>query len=249
MKRYLLSFVAAFALIGTASAGTLGPADVEAIAGNLGPTVEALADGLGNTVNNLIITTIANGQPSAVQTSADLGNTVVGTASALIAGAPNLGAAGLLPLVANSAIQQTLHPILNAIDNPTSANIQAALALDDLNTIAKNLEGVPFAALEGPGATSFNPYGGGLREAAIGVLQGNVKSAVLGGDGAVIFPGKLLVTGTNYQPIGFLLQIGGIALNIAGTPVFAQLQGPATQLATAGAPVTDPVVGILQAGF
>src|SRR5699024_498638 len=132
MKRYLLSFVAAFAFVGvgTASAGTPGPAGLAAIANNLGPTVEALADGLGNTANDIITTTQANGQPSAVQTSADLGTTLVNTGSALIAGAPNLAAAGLLPLVANSSIQQTLHPVLNAIDNPTTANIKAALALE-----------------------------------------------------------------------------------------------------------------------
>lgn len=246
MKRQLISSAGGLVLLafaGSSFAATPGPADVKAVVGNLGPAVQTLAQGLQNTA-----TTLANTQ-SAVQTSAALGSTVANTASALVAGAPNLGAAGLLPLVANAEIQSTLHPILNAIDNPTSANFKAALAPQDLNTIVGNLQGVPFALIEGAGETSFNPYGSGLRWAGIGFLQGNPKAAVLGTAAAIIVPAKTLVAGTNYQPLGILLQVSGIGLNLAATPVFHKLQGPAGKLAAAGAPLTTPIVGILKKGF
>lgn len=253
MQRYLLIALISLGFSASALAVTPGPADVEAIANNLGPTVDALAHGLGHTANDMITGITTNGQPSAVQTSANLGNTLVSTGSALIAGAPNLAAAGLLPLVANSAIQQTLSPYLTAIDDPTSANIMAALAPNDLTTITQNLGDVPEAVVDGSGTSAFAPYGNGLRAAGVYLLEGQVSGlsngAAIDAVSGVAFAVMKLVAGTNLQPAYPLVAVGGLGVLLATNGQLEQLDGPVGQIGGLITRPPNPIMTALKNGF
>lgn len=243
MKHQLLITLAAFALAGTANAQTPTPQDVEAIGNNLGPAVNALASGLGNTAETLLTT------QSAVQTSAALGTTVVNTGTALVQGTSQAFTLPLALNVNNGALQQLGNPLFTAIDDPTAANLQNALDPNDLTTIANNLQPALVAVVNGDYIDpQFQPNGTGGKQFLINLLQGKIYTGIINQGAAyngltsVLAPVSTLVQGT--QPgnaLNTALAIDTFAILIAGAPVLEQIQPVAKQLADAGAPLTGPL--------
>lgn len=257
MKRYLIVTLASFGFATGVNAQP-GPADLQAIAGNLQPTVEALTTGLQDTAE-----TLANTQ-SAVQTSAALGDTAVNTTGALVQDAPSLGALGFGANLMNQAIQQNLNPVLATIDNPSQDNINRVFNPQDLNTIAGNLEDTPQALWAGTLAAGNNQ---GLQDATVALLEGNlVDPALIPGPSVVSSPGFALASGTytlldgtNYggvlvgdpgagagAGIPVTIALANTVANGAIAPSLVPVEEGLAPAFDAAAPATDPVIDGIQ---
>lgn len=203
MKRYFLIAFAALAFAGGASAqnpADLLANDLNAIGGNLGPTVDALAHGLGNTANTLIST------QSAVQTEQAFIDTIDSTAAALVDDTTDEFALRQAVSVPLGGFDFYIQPLLTAVDNPTQANIQAVndtiLNPNQLTTIAENVQSALTAVWIGQGPGFFtNPYGTGAKALLLKLLEGDlIKDGFFSDFGAA----RLAIT-TLTTPVGTLL--------------------------------------------
>lgn len=249
MKHYL--FAGAMALGLSSSANALDPAeDVGIILNNLQPTAEVSA-GLEDT-----LTQLSSDNP-AQNTSAVLGQTVVDTGTALVADSSQAFSLPIALNVNNTAVQQLAMPLLRVLDDPSDANIEnlqnTMLNPDQITTIAGNLQPAVTGVWTGSFIGGSQPNGTGGKQFLLNALDGNVWTGVLNRGAAfnatdtVATPVQVLIGGTSFEgPLSLALSVNQVAPLIAGDPLLTEIQGPAKQLADAGAPLTDPVSDLIE---
>ena len=221
--------------------------DTQIIIDNVPTAVDALVAGVQETADTLTTT------QSAVATSAALGQAVVDTGSALVAGTEQFGALGLGLLLVNLGVQQGLAPYLGAIDDPSTA--ADLINPDDLNVLADNLgpttefvvANLATAAAEGLKGNLVAP---GFLDPVTGTPAALGNTLALVGDlitgGAVI----LLTQGTSFEGLGFVVPItvlvAGAAAGGALGDYLQQIEDAVAPIAEAGAPVSAPIIELLE---
>lgn len=229
---------------GTASAQA---EDVPIIAENLPEAAEILADGLQEAV------TAAAEHQSAVQASADIGQVLVASGTALVAGTEQFGSLGLGLLLVNLGAQQALAPYLGAIDDPeTAADL---FDPNDLQVIGGNAEAaadhvssnLATALAEG---LKGNVLEAGFLDPATGTpaLFGNTAAIVgdlqTGGTLFILFQGSSLEEEGAFVGIAGL--IGGAVVGGATAEYLQQVEDGIAPAAEAAEPATAPIIEALE---
>ena len=249
--RWLVMTALALAGMMTVLSGTASAQDPEVLLSDLQIMVEnapaagdELAAGLQEAIDTLTAT------QSAEETAAAIGQALVAGGSALVDGTEQFGALGLGLLLMNSAFQSALSPV--TVDIIDEQNPQAVLDPAHVDTILGNLPGALEAIQTGENG-GCSPQAGfttGVAE----LLRGNVIDPPLGAGPAfwcysvlnpTFFIGNTTI-GTPFHGTFQFILISELILGAVAEPNVSELEGQVAPVFDALAPVTDPIIAVLE---
>lgn len=239
VKRFGMAGAAAATLaaatIGFVPAASADPAeDAQIIAGNVPAAVQALIDGVQETVDALTET------QSVEATVQALGQALVDAGTALVDGTEQFGALGLGLTLVNLGLQNALAPYAQAIDDPSL--LGGIITAEDFQILAANLQA--FLAAEQTSLANGLVFllQGNIIEPPLGIGPAFYSEAVVG----TLLNGFTAATGTFLEGVFQTLGITSLVVGGALEPQVSELEVALAPLFEALGPITEPIIAALE---